>query len=154
MLPQRPSVLAWLLGLEGVATLALIGSRRGGPALAFLLDLLLRHDRETGVRPGIELDRRGRAANHLGKLDAVADGRRDEDLAALVIVGDDRGHVGHVVTVILQECATAHHAFSLHLMTLLNRGKWVDDRLERMVKAGWQDPGGPRRWRVEPRTCP
>src|SRR5271166_5523215 len=39
-------------------------------------------------------------------------------------------------------------------MTLLNLGKWGDDRFERMVKAGWQDPGGPRRWRVEPRTCP
>jgi hypothetical protein len=25
-------------------------------------------------------------------------------------------------------------------MTLLNRGTWVDDRFERMVKAGWQDP--------------
>jgi len=39
-------------------------------------------------------------------------------------------------------------------MTLLNLGTWEDDRFERMIKAGWQDPGGPRRWRVEPRTCP
>ena len=42
------------------------------------------------------------AADHFGKLDVVAHGRRDENLAALVIVGDDRGHVGHVATVILE----------------------------------------------------
>ena len=53
-----------------------------------------------------------------------------------------------------QERATAHQWVFPSSMILLNRGKWVDDRFERMVKAGWQDPGGPRCWRVEPRTCP
>ena len=36
------------------------------------------------------------------KLDVVAHRRRDQDLAAFVVVGDDRGHVGHVAAVVLE----------------------------------------------------
>ena len=84
-------------GIELVAALALVGSRRGGPALELLLD-----DREALLRVGLEPDRRGVAADDLGKLDVVAHRRRDDDLAALVVVGDDRGHVGHVAAVIFE----------------------------------------------------
>src|SRR5208283_5992504 len=59
VLPQRPGVFAWLLGLEAVTTLALVGSRRRGLALQLLLD-----HREAGMGVGLELDRRGMAADH------------------------------------------------------------------------------------------
>ena len=84
-------------GRELVAALALVGARRGGPPFELLLD-----DREAVLGVGVEPDRRGVAADDLGKLDVVAHRGRDDDLAALVVVGDDRGHVGHVAAVVLE----------------------------------------------------
>ena len=42
------------------------------------------------------------AADDLAELDVVAHRRRDQDLAAFVVVGDHRGHVGHVAAVVFQ----------------------------------------------------
>ena len=50
------------------------------------------------------------SADHLGELDLVAHRRGDQDLAALVVVGDHGRHVGHVAAVILEiEAAGADH---------------------------------------------
>ena len=59
----------------------------------------------------LEADRRGVAADHFGKLGVVAHRGRDEDLAALVVIGDDSRHVGHVAAVVFEiKTAGSHHA--------------------------------------------
>ena len=47
------------------------------------------------------------AADDLAELGVVAHGRRDDDLATLVVVGDHGGDVGHVAAVIFEVEAAA-----------------------------------------------
>ena len=59
----------------------------------------------------MKLDRRQVAADHLAELHVVAHRRGDDDLAALVVVGDHGGHVRHVAAVVLEvDAAAADHA--------------------------------------------
>ena len=86
-----------LRGCELLAAFAAIGTWRSRPTLELLLD-----DAEPRALGLIELDCRRVAPDHFGELDVIAHRRRDQDLAAFVVIGDHSSHVGHIAAVILE----------------------------------------------------